>query len=308
MFARVKRHALTLVELLVVVVILVILVAVVLPLAQPILRGREVREAARQVNTQLSLAQTRAAATNRAHGVMVLPDPNNTGRCFQLALVKSRGLFMGASSDSRVEYLQGSNRLQFDEDTTKMLEVLLTGDRGVQMPFLIRFDFRGDWQKARIQIPPQGGGPTKPTVFPLLGQRKIPASLASGAALRFQIQLPPRRSVSAGVELPQGAYIDLTGSGVGLTGAPLTTLLGFPTMFMFGAGGKLQEVWHQNNIITNPETLFLLVGNANDPGQNLTGDNNSLWVTVGNKTNRIATTENLGSRESALVGISAAGR
>ena len=82
------RSGLTLVELMVVVVILVILVGVVLPLAQPALKGREIREAARQVNTMFASARARAAATGRPVGVAIIPQAGQTDRLLPTRLCK----------------------------------------------------------------------------------------------------------------------------------------------------------------------------------------------------------------------------
>ena len=63
--ARVDRHGLTLVELLVVIVILVILVGVTVPLVRSTNKDRELREAARLVESIIQNAKTRAATTGR---------------------------------------------------------------------------------------------------------------------------------------------------------------------------------------------------------------------------------------------------
>jgi prepilin-type N-terminal cleavage/methylation domain-containing protein len=60
---------LTLVELLVVITILLIVAGVVLPMAQPALKGRTVREAARQVQVFLAAAQAKAIANQEYMGV-----------------------------------------------------------------------------------------------------------------------------------------------------------------------------------------------------------------------------------------------
>ena len=83
------HSGLTLVELLVVVVILVLLIGVALPLAQPALNGRDVREAARQINALVAGAKVKAATTGRPSGVMFLPANDGTGeRCYSVAYSK----------------------------------------------------------------------------------------------------------------------------------------------------------------------------------------------------------------------------
>lgn len=66
---RRTRRGLTLTELLVVVSIVVLLAAVLLPMIQPIMRGRKVREASRQVNVMLAAAQARAVESGKPAGI-----------------------------------------------------------------------------------------------------------------------------------------------------------------------------------------------------------------------------------------------
>lgn len=93
-----KRHGLTLVELLVVVTILMILLGVVLPLASPNVKGRKIREAARQVNTAFTGAKTRAEGTGRSAGVIIYPDGNTIGpgRAYSIAFAKTPSNFSGS--------------------------------------------------------------------------------------------------------------------------------------------------------------------------------------------------------------------
>ena len=58
-----RRHGLTLVELLMVITIMTILMVVAIPMIRPAFQDRNLREAARQVNTFLRVAQARAART-----------------------------------------------------------------------------------------------------------------------------------------------------------------------------------------------------------------------------------------------------
>lgn len=86
---RTNTHSgLTLVELLVVVVILVLLIGVALPLAQPALNGRDVREAARQVNAMIAGAKSQAATTGRPAGILIQPDDVTGERCYSISYAK----------------------------------------------------------------------------------------------------------------------------------------------------------------------------------------------------------------------------
>ena len=96
-----KRYGLTLVELLVVVVILVLLVGVALPLAQPALNGRDIREASRQINAMFAGAKVRAASTGEPVGVMLVPDASGE-RCYSLAYAKVPPPYAGETVNWRV--------------------------------------------------------------------------------------------------------------------------------------------------------------------------------------------------------------
>ena len=63
------RRGLTLTELLVVVSIMVIVAGALVPMVQPLLKGRNPREAARQLNVMIAGAQARAMATGRSVGI-----------------------------------------------------------------------------------------------------------------------------------------------------------------------------------------------------------------------------------------------
>jgi prepilin-type N-terminal cleavage/methylation domain-containing protein len=74
-----RRRGFTLVELLTVVSIILLLTAVVIPIALPSLEGRQKREAARQLNSFIVGARTRARQTGRPVGVWLerYRDPTN---------------------------------------------------------------------------------------------------------------------------------------------------------------------------------------------------------------------------------------
>ena len=317
-----RRRGLTLVELLVVVVILVILVAVVLPLARPALRGREVREAARQLNAYLGRVQAESIAKNRSYGVALIRSDSDRTKCFQLQQVSYRsGSFTGLHNDSRVS--RSGSRLIFkrdngnnggegddDIDTTTLLDRLIEPNQVIY----IKLNFRGDWiqVKRSNQDIPTTAGPANVTLDFVddRGERSIdyiPTGFLNGLGnfATYQIQLPPRTSTAAPLELPQGAYIDITSSDYFDYGKdvvrPFYPNNKFPIMLMFNTEGSLTELRQVFEVNRTPGTVLLSVV-SEDP------EAKSYWVSINARTNRIATVENLGSRESALSGISASGK
>lgn len=302
--AKTHRRALTLVELLVVVTILVILVAVVLPLAQPALRGREVREGARQLHAFVSRVQTEAIANNRSHGIELVRSEQDPMKCFELRQVRYRNLFAGLSPDSRVrrngkalDFILGIPGSPQDEDTKALLGRLLKRNEVIYA----RFDYRGNWIPiTRKDIPTTNYAGLQ---IEFVDTADIPGSFANMATVAYQIKLPPRATSAASVELPQGAFIDLAESGSGIGTLPRNQFQSNkrPIMIMFDTSGKLSELRQAGAPRQGPDTMFLLVRNE-------TPEAPSYWVTIGSSTNRVTTTENLGTRESALSGISASGR
>lgn len=100
-----QRLGLTLVELLVVVTILMVLLGVVLPLASPNVKGRKLREAARQVNGAFASAKAKAEGTGQGAGVMIYPDRAAPDRAYAIAFSKSPNFFTGADSSSLLTVL-----------------------------------------------------------------------------------------------------------------------------------------------------------------------------------------------------------
>ena len=82
------------------------LVAVVLPLAQPALSGRNVREAARQINTFFQRASSEAVANRRPTGIMLIPTAANPRQSFELAMVRMPRPFVGGTTTWGVTAVQ----------------------------------------------------------------------------------------------------------------------------------------------------------------------------------------------------------
>ena len=85
----------TLIELLVVVSILLLLAVIAVPMLQPSLESRRIRETARAVNVLLSSAQSRAMETGRPHGVQIIRDPQAPNAGVELIPMEVPPVFAG---------------------------------------------------------------------------------------------------------------------------------------------------------------------------------------------------------------------
>ena len=217
-----SRSALTLVELLVVITIMVLLLGVVLPLAGPALRGREVREAARQVSAFLASAQADAIAKGTPVGVALIPDPNDASRCIELAKVripppysdpKLRLRFSSITGiQGVVELVKADGSPIAPIDWAVMKAIVPEGSR-----FLLKLDFRGRTYLGMRQSN-DFFGPNAPAVFTVSLPNGIPQKAGPGdPGLPFSIERPPRRMAGGSMKLPVGGYVDLASSGFAST-------------------------------------------------------------------------------------------
>ncbi len=297
---RAKR-GLTLVELLVVVTILVMLVGVVLPLASPALKGREIREAARQVNAVFAAARMRAVVDGRSAGVALVPSASNSDQCFQLAFAKVPPPYTGDSATWRTGIDNATGTTPLTGTTANVLlssqfvgllsftdllpteafvnpEVLkklvepkpVVGMANVfAASFHIRFNYRGPYyQGVRVK------DATSDEFYLALPTSAMPPGLVIDTmnnggmplgGLPFQIQRSPKRSAAAPVDLPVGAYIDLRASG--FAGATLAANSGDAIYIMFAPDGSLDSV-QTTGAQPSPAlaSLFLLIANGKIAG------------------------------------------
>jgi|GEM_PF-1252900 len=231
-----RRSGLTLTELLVVVAIIVIVTSVLAPLLSGSFEGREVREAARQVNAYLQQAQARAKELNRPVGVMIrrsaaiAPAPGepftregDLDFGFQLSLAEVPPPYTGFSTTAKAHVGLGPNG-------SLTGQVRIVGEppqaftRLVAPNDFIRFNYRGP--KYRIlAISPNNLVLTidltdQPRVrFAPARQR---GTTLFAAPQKFEVFRRPQAISSTPLELPVGSGIVMNLSGVGLD--PVTSV------------------------------------------------------------------------------------
>ncbi len=357
-----QPQGLTLVELLVVVTIMVILIGVVLPLAQPALKGREVREASRQVNTAFASARVRAEAAGSAYGVILVPDATGE-RCYEIGYAKVPPPYSGDNESWRAGFdpafgivpnppsafpfaiLNDPNTVDDDfvgkldfaaksptSDLIVQLPAILTkllqsdqpnssGDFVV--PFQVQLGYRGRYHKGLFVW--VSGGTGISGLYVAYPQSEAPTNEMFGpvgyivgtavqGGVPFQIRRAPRRTSATPIELPIGAYIDLTASGspgiqrlvgtnrvqsyfgdfrsLGLT-SPASIAI------MFSSDGRVDRVYQGGNVAEVRNPVFLLIGSDKTATTgNLKKLAGSQWAVVDPSTGVVRTTDNLVIRAS----------
>ena len=216
-----NRRGLTLTELLVVVAIVVIVTSVLAPLLTPSLEGREVREAARQVNAYFQQARARARELGRPVGVMIRRSPaGDLARDFgyQLSLAEEPPPYTGVNSFSRARVLtfnnvpSGQAMIRDSADPNSF-------QRFVQPNDLIRFNLRGPKYrvlqvKAATQQEQQLYNSPYKVVFDTIGTPIV--HFADPNSVHFEVFRRPRSTSSTPLELPTGTAIVMNLSGVGM--------------------------------------------------------------------------------------------
>ena len=315
-----SRLGFTLVELLVVVVILVTLVAVTLPMMRPALEGREMREAARQINAFLGAAQARATARGRPVGVMFHRRSDSLGASFQMSIAEVPPPYSGDTVYSRAYASGGNPWLAVLTNSPQAVFQVSPGATFVARGDFIKFGYRG--VRYHIEMVSQSGNDVR-VIFshrsarPPVLMPKVNPTGQENPGLEFQIYRKPQRSAAVPLELPAPAVIDLTYSGVGADGAELYTagLTGPPTnlnpeldnpiIVTFSPSGRVDRVYVNGISDTPMGTLYLLVGRVDQVGplQALTNpqdsmtnlqDSKSLWVSIGQRSGLINTSPNQG--------------
>jgi hypothetical protein len=120
--------------------------------------------------------------------------------------------------------------------------------------------------------------------------------------LPFQIYRKPRKTSAAPLDLPAPAVIDLVMSGIGPTGTGDPYFLSpqppgnplDPVIIMFSPSGRVDYVYVGGLSDRPLASIFLLIGRADKLGLQNLQEMSSLWVTVGNRTGLVTSSENNG--------------
>jgi type II secretory pathway pseudopilin PulG len=315
-FRRIPRTGLTLVELLVVVVILVMLVAVTVPMMRPMLEGREMREAARQLNGLLGAAQARAVARGRPVGVMLHRRGDNQSAAFQLSLAEVPPPYAGDSAIARAFSTTNDPWQAALTYSWAAATLVAPGD-------FIKFDYRGalypivslnQLDNTVVQFAPPSSAPSAPPP-PLLPEFN-PTTGQQNPGVPFQIYRAPQRTPAAPLELPTPAVVDLLGCGIGATGigtpqfvdptVPVSPNVDNSVIILFSPSGRVDRVYVNGRSDPPVGPIHLLVGRVDQVGLANLQDSKNLWVTIGHRTGHITTSPNYGQQITSLEQVAVA--
>lgn len=297
---RADRRGFTLVELLVVVAMLIILVSVLTAAMQPVLSGKEIREAARQLNAFIAGSVARAARTGRPSGIWLERDASNPNAVFEVFYADVPPVYAGDFTNSSVSVVRNTplSTLTFDgvspllgADNTPN-----TPDDLIRLGDFIQFNYSGPWY--RIVTVTSNTEATFTFLDPTFTYiEKVPPPV-DYVNVPFQIRRQPRKSPLKPLQLPANTVIDLANSGIGLGPQKDVFKSGTaPVAITFLPNGSIDNLLM--NWVSSPAagTVHLLIGRPGDQigaGNLGTGPNDNRWVSINHQTGRVVTTENMG--------------
>lgn len=240
------RRGFTLVELLLVILIMLTVTVITVAMVTPAMRGRRLREAARQVNVFLNAARNRAIQTGRPWGVVIERQRGFPSASVLLHLCETPPVYAGDSQAAAMSLCT----LGVDP-VTGVATVAATVNVGQMSPGLVRpgdiislnyhaqeytiaavNDGDGDGSFDDINLtdnsPQDGRYDVQAGSFPILLQVQLrpgssptalpwPVANVAGnvfplsGPVAFQIKRQPARATSGSLQLPEGTCIDLGG-------------------------------------------------------------------------------------------------
>lgn len=330
-----RGRGLTLVELLIVIAIMVLVVAASVRLVQPSFQGRKIREASRQLNAMFAGAKARAVERGRPFGVWFERTPGNLNQCLEVFLAEIPPPYCGDVADARCSFILDNNgtpspaddffRVSFNTAECASLFAQYGPLVQLNQSFWMKYEFRGRTYTV-TRLPPNDAALGDD--FRLAGGP--PPVPANGA--RFQLYLPPRKSLAAPIDLLNGIAIDLSFSGLGAQGtefdaynpppamaAPTPSPDPNPVIVLFSPAGNVELVYSRGGPVVPYSEIHFLVGQsatiapldfANPTGppnprdsRNIQ-DQSNLWVTVGHRTGSLTTAENYFNAATPTVDVS----
>ncbi|PHS03162.1 MAG: hypothetical protein COA78_18880 [Blastopirellula sp.] len=218
---RNARHAMTLVELLVVVLLLGIIMGIAATAVKNGTKGKKLREASRQVNAFVAGAQARAIETGRPVGIEIVRNENEPRAGLQIFLTETPATYAGDTTTATLQVtIKGSlqtvssirgNYYTFEDkslDSISMSFLINNGD-------YIQLNFRGEWYK----ISNFSGGKTFQIFVPQVDNSfNYNYGDPGGDFVRYKIKRQPIRSSVSPLQMPTDTCVDLAFSGMGIGG------------------------------------------------------------------------------------------
>lgn len=279
-----KRSGLTLTELLVVVSIMVVVAGALVPLVQPIMKGRNTREAVRQLNVMISGAQARAVAKGRPVGIWLEraaheanEPPDRWYAVYKVYYAEEPTPYTGDFYDSRVMINKDA------QDPTVWHAVFTPGTAPSAIKLVrpgdsIRLNQRGPRYPVISLDPLKISFRVSPTTpMPFSPQRYINQPMGT----RYEVFRQPKKSLVAPIEMPNNTAIDLSVSGYSTLGNPTPTSFRladpeYDIAMMFSPDGGIDTIYyisHEPNLLTFSDrpagNVSLLVGRSDKIGQDL---------------------------------------
>ena len=324
-----RRDGLTLTELLIVISIVVVLAGVVIPLIQPNLQGRDIREGARQLNALIAGIQARAVQTGRPAGLWLERDPQFPDRVYQCAIAEVPPPYAGDTEQARAivtplasaqlpqlhpfatyagEYLLYAAEVpQFDAASSQYLLQHLFQNGNFEEYFgdEIRFNYREP--RHPLLFVDQFNGNFR-FVFAARSTAIPPLSTPGNVRpVPFQVFRRPERSSAEPLDMPTGTAIDMVRSGWGYENV-FPPDVG-PLVVMFSPHGNVDRLYSRRDrlVLNSTDSIQLLVGHADqvdvpatEPTTNNLQDSDSVWVSINLRSGRTLTAQNAGTNDLSI--------
>ncbi|MEE2706815.1 MAG: prepilin-type N-terminal cleavage/methylation domain-containing protein [Planctomycetota bacterium] len=303
---RYYRRGVTLLELLVVVFILAILLAVAIPVFTPSQQEESLREAARSVYAALGMARNRAIENGRPYGIRFDPLRGTVHGSAQLSFVGVPPPYAGDYSASRmriisVNPIETSTNGEFRSQWIVQAGQFILNNNAY--PDDLAFGIRpGDTLKLncqghvyRILHIEETGNDWKLTV----GSKTVTSwprtyldpdkgdELKGGPEYGYQFFRQPVETSAVPIQLPQGAVVDIEGSGIG--GGLFDGSRVNPIVVMFSPNGLVDVLYHNDAPMGQKlgDPLHFLIGKPGSYRRDNLVDLQNLWVSVNYQTGLI---------------------